>query len=479
MRSDFSIPPGHAAVASDDSTFNRSGADLRIASDTGLLFPLPDDELARISEEFKREATDSAIALAVGPPADLPRSRHPLAQSYIPPSSPAPILQPEPQYLVSPRPVFRTPSPSRTTVDRKRKRASTPEDEEETDAGNIAGPSAAVVGPSGSILRQVEASKNGGRLSAKRRRLLVQQQTWDHQMFPGAGPVPALPRADPQTRAPELSSQPAHSKGSLPPLIGTSQIQKESEVETSQVIGMLSQVVEQGESEDEEEPTGSIFPSFGMPRHSLPALTADNSQGTSAENAQSGVKTPAETQLPANVPVPVSEDVFGPVVLSVKANKISDRWPAAVSQKGVGVDVAISNSEHGTTAVSHKSTRFSLDGRAEKKGHKIFRKTPAKPKTRTSLRAIEAEDPFASEIEAESHDTLNPLPSPEKKRAAGTRTRKSKATPLAEPNPSEGEPPSISASGPPSKLRRGRSAASKPEAPTSKAPVRKSTRNRK
>ncbi|KAF9778720.1 hypothetical protein BJ322DRAFT_1114057 [Thelephora terrestris] len=484
MRSDFSVPPHHADLASDDSTFNRSGADLRIASDTGLLFPLPDEEFDRISKEFKREAMNNAAALAMGPPTNVPHPRHPLAQSYIPSSSPAATFQLVPQHLVPPRPVLRTPSPSRAVLNRKRKRVSTPEGEEEKDAGNIAGPSAAAVELDRSTLLQVEASINGGRVSAKRRRLLTHQPTWEHEMFPEAGRVPSLPHAGALTHASEPASQLAHKQGSLA-LIGTSLIQKDSEIEKSQVFKMLGGVVEQGESEDEEDPTGIIISSFGM-SHSFPALTADNGQGASTENTQSGLKlkTPqAKPQLSANAPVLSPEDVFGPVLLSVKANKISGNLPAAVSQNDMHGNNVVLNSEYETATASHKSTRFSLNGEAEDKEYKVFRKTPIRPRTGTSLRASEAKKALAAETEVERQDTLDPLPpSPKKKRAVGARARKLKTAPSVKPEPTinpEGGVPSISASNPPQKLRRGRSAAIKPDAPTVKAPVRKSTRNKK
>jgi hypothetical protein len=479
--SDFPVPPDHAAPASDDSTFNRSGADLRIASDTGILFRPSDEELARISEEFKREAMDTAAALSMRPPINPPHSRHPLAQSFIPPS-PNPHLHPEPQHLVAPRPVLRTPSPSRAVLGRKRKRVSASEDEEDKGAGSIAGPSTTAVQFNSKVPHQVEAREDD-EVSAKRPRLITRQPTWDFEMFVEAGYVPAPPRADPPTRdnSPAPPPQPACVQAS-PPSIGASLVQKEdSEIEKSQVVEMLSHGVDQGESEDEGEPIGTILAGLGESQRLLPALTADNTQATSTNNTQSEAETPAQSQTPAEALAPVPEDVFGPIVLSVKANKISDTLLAEVSQNDADREIVMSESEKETANVSSKSTRFSLDDRVEKDGHKVFRKTPIRP--RTSPRTTEAESLLAAEVEAESQDLLEPLPSPKKKRAIGARVRKPKATASIEPEPTihpEDRLPSVSASKPPSKLRRGRSRSVQPEVPAPpKTPVGKSTRGRK
>ena len=481
MRSDFTVPPDHAALRSDDSTFNRSGVDFRISSDTGLLFPPSEEELARISKEFKREAIDSAAEIATRPPVDPPRPRHPLTQSYVPSSSPGRISQPESQYLVLHHPAPRTPSPPRTVLGGKRKRVATPEDED-NDAGNVAGPSITAMRPEGNIFRQVAVRNNEDRVFPKRQRLITRQPTWDLQMFMEAGYVPVQPPADPPTRenSPEPSSQPAHRQAS-PPLIGTSQIQKEdSELENSQVVEMLSQGVEQGESEDEES-TRNILGSLGGSQRSLLALTAESTQATTPNNTQPEVETPSEPQIPAEAPVTVPEDVFGPIVLSVKANKISDMLPLEVPEKDTDGDAVMSDSEHETANVSSKSTRFSLDGKVEKKHHKVFPKTPIRP--RISLRAIEAENALAAEVEAEGQDMLNPLLSPKKKRAIGARARKPKPAPSTSAEPAvepEDGPLSASASKPPSRLRRGRSASVQPEVPAlPKTPVKRSTRSRK
>ena len=482
MRSDFTVPPNHAALRSDDSTFNRSGADLRIASDTGLLFPPSEEEFARISKEFKREVMDSATALTIQPPADPSRLRHPLAQSYVPSSSPGRVSQPAPHHLVFPLPVPRTPSPPRTVLGGKRKRVSTPEDEE-YDAGNVAGPSTIPLRPNATMLPQIAARNDEDRSSPKKRRLITHQPPRDSQMFVEPGYVPAQPRTEPPAREnfPEPSSQPAHKQVS-PPSNTTSQIQKEdSELEKSQVIEMLSQDVEQGGSGDEEESISDIFRGFGASQCSLPALTADNTQAPSPDNTKSGVKTPANSQVLAEVPASIPEDVFGPIVLSVKANKISDRLPAEVFKKGTDGDAVMSDSEHETANVSIKSTRFSVDDKVEERARKVFRKTPIRP--RTSLRVMEAEIALAAEAEAESRDMLNPLASPKKKRVIGARVRKPKPASSTEAEPTfdpEDGLPSISASKPPSKLRRGRSASVQPDGPAlPKTPVKRSTRDRK
>ena len=482
MRSDFPIPPDHAALVSDDSTFDRSGVDLRITSDTGLLFPPPEEELARISKEFKREVMDSSAALAMRPPVDPPRHNHPLAQSYVPSSSPNPVSQPVPQHLVIPHSAPRTPSPPRTVLGGKRKRVPTPEDED-NGIRNFFGPSLAAVRPNGNIFRQAAIGNNEDRVSPKRRRLITRQPTWDLQMFMEAGYVPVQPPADPPTRenSPEPSSQLAHRQASPPP-IPTSQIQKEdSEHEKSQVIEILSQAIEQGGSEDEEESTENILGGLDGSQRSLPALTAGNTQATSPNDTQSEVETPAEPQIPVEAPTSVPEDVFGPIVLSVKANKISDRLSLGVLEKGTDGDAFMSDSEHEASNVSSKSTRFSLDGKVEKKEHKVFRKTPIRP--RVSLRTIEAENMLAAEIEAENQDMLNPLFSPKKKRAVGARVRKPKPGPSTEAEPAVSPTnvfPSASTSKPPSKVRRSRSVSVQPEVPPlPKTPVKRSTRNRK
>lgn len=75
MRFGPPAPPNHAALAPDDSAFNRSGANLSIAFNTGMLFPLSKES---ISKEFKREALNAAATLAMGLPTNPPRCRrHP------------------------------------------------------------------------------------------------------------------------------------------------------------------------------------------------------------------------------------------------------------------------------------------------------------------------------------------------------------------------------------------------------------------
>ena len=470
IRSDLPAPPDHAALASDDSTFDRSGVDLRITSDTGVLRPPSDEEVARISREFKREAMDFAATLAVRPPTNPSRLRHPLAESYVP-SSPELGPQPEPQRLVVPHPIPRTPSPSRTVLAGKRKRIYTPaENEEHNDTGKATHPGA-------SATDQVEAANNEDkdRGSSKRRRLIARQPTWDFEMFAEADLVPDPPRADPPTRgnSPDPSSEPVHKQAS-PADTSASQIHKEdSELEKSQVLEMLSQVVEQGESEDEES-TGNILGGLSGSQHSLPALTADNTRATSIVNTQSELETPAESQAPAEVLAAVPEDVFGPIVLSAKADDISE-----VVEKDADGDVAMSGSGNEAGKLSSRSARFSVDGIAEKEEYKVFRKTPMRP--RTSSRVTQAENALATEVEAESQDVLKPLSSPKKKRAIGARVRKPKSSIEAEHTTNhENGLPSISASKPPSRARRGRSASVQPEVPAlPKTPARKSTRTRK
>jgi hypothetical protein len=232
-------------------------------------------------------------------------------------------------------------------------------------------------------------------------------------------------------------------------------VQKEdSEIERSQVIELLSQGVEQGESEDEEGSTENILAGLRESQHPLPALTVDNTQANSRENTESEVVTPAESQMPMEVPE-ASQDANGDVVILD-----SEREPAP--------------------NVSYKSARFSVDGKAEEGGHTVFRKTPG-PKA--SARKTEADGPLAAEVEDESQDEFKPLPLLRKKRAIGAQARKRKATPSttseAGVNLEDGLP-SISAGEPPSKLRRGRSASAQPEvAPRGENPVRKSTRSRK
>ena len=463
IQSDFPAPPDHTDLASDDSTFDRSGADLRITSDTGILRPPSDEEFTRISKEFKREAME-LTALATRPSTNPPRPLHPLAQSHIPSS-------PEPQPLVVPHPVPRTPSSSRTVLTGKRKRVSTFAEEENV-AENVAGPST-IFRPGIDVPRQIEAKDNEDR-PPKRQRLISYQPIWDSQTFPGASFVSNPPCTDPPARENPLDppSQPAHGQASPSPT-ATSQIQKEdSEIERSQVIEMLSQGAERVESEDEE-PTGNILGGLSESQHVLPALTPDDAQATSVSNTRSEVETPAESQVPADAPASIPEDVFGPVVLSAKAGKISD-----VFRKDADGDATMSDSGRVAAKISSKSTRFSFDGMAEKE-HKVFPKTPMR--LGTSLEAIQAGNVLPVDIEAESQDVLKPLSSPKKKRVLGARARKPKSLIEAEPtvNP-EGGLPSISANKPPSKRRRGRSASVQPEIPAPpKTPVKKSTRSKK
>ena len=427
MRSDFSAPPDHAALASDDSTFNRTGADLRIASDTGLLFPPSDQEFARITKEFKREAMDTAAALAMRPSSSVPCSLRPLAQSYIPSSSPGPILQSESQHLVSPRPVLHTPPP-RIGLNRKRKRLSTPEDEEDNNAGNIAGPITSVAQFNGDVPLRVKAEKPDERSPVKRRRLLTRQPSQDSQMFLAAGYAGshddgiADKRLDLISRQPSWDSQMFLEAGYAPPPPANPPTDG-NPIEPSR-----------GRSEGGIKPTAIIPAGLRVSQCSLPALIVGDNRATSMENAQLRLETPVKSQIPVGASGLVPGDVFGPVVFSAKASKISDRFPAERSKKDVD-GTAMSDSER--------------DG---------------------------------AEVEAESRDTVKPLCSPKKKRGTGARARKQKAIPSVEPDPAinpEDGLSSISASKRPLKLRRGRSAAVQPEDPLSKVPVRKSTRRRK
>ena len=465
----FPAPPDRVALGSDSSTFDRSGADLRSTSDTGALRLPSDEELARIS----KEAMDFASVLAMRPPADLPRPRHPLAQSYVP-SSPDPAPQSKPQHLVVPHTTSCSPSPSRTVLTAKRKRVSTHEEGEESDNGNVPDPSALVVHPGAGAAHQIEAGSNDDRLSPKRRRLIVRQPTRDFQMSSEVGFVPIPPQADPLAcdNSPEPSSQPVYGRVSPSPT-AISQVQKEdSDLEKSQVIEMLSQEVEQGESEDEE-PTGNLLDGLDESQPFLPALTPDDTQATSTVNTQSEVETPAESQVSAEVPTVTPEDVFGPIVLSTEADDTE-----AVEKDADG-DVIMSGSGHEGVKISSKSTRFSSDGKAEREEYKVFPKTPIRP--RTSLGVTQAENALAAEVEVESQDVLKPLSSPKKKRAIGARARKPKSSIGPEPvvDPENGLP-SASSSKPPSKVRRGRSASAQPEVPAlPKTPARKPTRSRK
>ena len=447
MRSDFAAPPDHAAIASEDSTFNRSGADLRIVSDPGFPFPPPGQQFSRLSKGFMRESMDTAVAHTTRPATNLPHSLHMLTQSYIPPPS-DPILQSVPQHLVPPLPVLRTPSPSRIVPSRKRKRFSSPEDEESEGVGNLTGPSAYVVQLNDSVLRRVKAREGHDRFSAKRRRLNT-PPNWDPQVLQETGSLPAPSRVNPPTResTPEPSPRPEHESGSLPPF-GPSPIQEEgSGIERPQDTTTLRQVVEQGESDDEGEPAGVTRPN---------------------------TETPAQFQVSAGALAFVQQDVFGPIVYSAKASKISDRLPAKAFEEEFVGDAVASSSKHKVTGASHKSTQFlSPNGKVEKKKFKVYRKTPIRP--RTSLRTIEAENGLVAEAKAEGWEC-----SPEGRRAARTRTRKQKVASPIEPaiDPEDGLP-SASVSGPPSKLRRGRSETVRPQVPLPKTPVRKSTRIKK
>ena len=353
-------------------------------------------------------------------------------------SFPEPDHQRESQLPEAPHPAPRLSFLNRFVFGLKRKGSpSLLSNEGDNDAGKVSG-SSAVVEP-----YQVRESEDT--VSVKRQRLVTRQPTWENSVEP--------------------SSQPEYRSASPPP-IHASQIQQEdSEDEKSRVIEMLSREVEQGESdEEEEESTGNIL--AGLWESQQP-LSADSAQMASTENKEPEVGSFAESQVPTQDPAPIPGDVLRPVVLSVGASKTQND-----PDEGV---VTISSEREAAANVSAKSTRFSIDDEAEEKEHKVFRKTPIKPKT--WLRARGAEDAIAAEVEAESRDTLIHFPpSKKKKRAVGAQARKRRASTKAE----VAGLPSISASEPPSNLRRGRSSPIQPESPTlQKAPIRRSARGRK
>lgn len=240
---------------------------------------------------------------------------------------------------------------------------------------------------------------------------------------------------------------------------------------------MLSRDVDQGESEDEGS-TGNILEGLGEPQRSLPALTADNTQSATPNETQSEVRTPTASLMP---PVAPPSDVFGPIVLSARANKISERLSMDVL-KDTGGSAVLSGSERGSANISSKSSksaRFSLDGRIEKEDHKVFRKTPVRPRASPSLWIKEAEQALSAEAQAESEDVAKPLSPPKKKRAIGARARGPRPTAsggIGTTTNHEDGLPSITDSQTPPKPRRGKSVAVQP---IPKTPVRKSTRNRK
>ena len=247
-------------------------------------------------------------------------------------------------------------------------------------AGKGVGPSA-VYPP-----HQVKDKEDG--VPVKRPRLFPPQSTWNFQMFPEANCVPAPSREDSQE--PPSQSQPAH-KPASPPSIPASQTQQEdSDLETSQVIELLSHGIDQ-ESEDEE-PTGNVLAGL-------------------RESAANG---------------------------------------------------------------SAKSIRFNIDDEVEEKMHKVYPKTPVKP--RSLRRVMEAEIALAAIAETESQDDPRPLLPPKRKRAVGARARKSRATPSTKATEVAGSASSET----PSKSRRGRSPPVQLEIPTpKKTPIRKSARGRK
>ena len=354
------------AIAYNHSTFDRPGADLKITPDAG-------------------GSADPVAALATRLPANPSRRHHPLAQSHIS-SSPGSAPQPESQYLVVSHSTPRAPSLSHNILAGKRKRVSTPEEEEELgNVGNIAGSSTAVV--------HTEARSNKDKGAPKRQRLIARQPILDPST-----------RADPSAGEGSLgSSKPAHGRA-FPSYIATPQIRKEdSGLQRSQVIEMPSQDVEQGEPED--------------------------GRGSGNGDTRPEART-AGSQVPAEVAATIPEDVFGPIVLSARANKISKAFGKDADSDG---GVVTSDSKYQTTKNSSKSTRLSFDNRVEKEEYKVFPKTPIRPRTPSG--ALQAEDALATEVEAESQDTPKPPSSPQKKRATGERARKPKASFPTEPEP--------------------------------------------
>ena len=371
-----------------------------------------------------------------------------------------------------PHPIPRTPSPPRRVLIGKRKRVPTPEEEEFDDVGNLAGPSTVFLQPN--ISHRDEARNNEDRVPPKKRRLMT-HQTLDSRMFSGPVFAPAPPYTNPPTSEGSLdpSSKSARRQAPLP-FLATSRVRKEdSELERSQAIEILSNDVEQGESGDEDESTGDILRGLSKSQQSLPALTADNTQASTTADTQPEVETPAESQVPTKVPASIPEDVFGPIVLSAKASKISK-----VLEKDTYTDrdLVVSYSKREATKSPSKSTQLSFSNIFEEE-HRVLSKPPIGPG------ALQTEDALATEVEAESQDVLNPLSPPKKKRAIGARARKPKSSfPIgagSAVNP-EDVLPSISAGKPPPKLRRGRSASVQPEAPAPpKTPAKRPTRSKK
>jgi hypothetical protein len=213
------------------------------------------------------------------PPNDTSRVRHSLAQSRT--TSPLhPVYKPELH------PVPRVPPPPGTVLGLKRKRASALDDDEvDNDTEKVVN----------DVPHQVEDEEGRGRV--KRRMFAA-----------AAGFVSDPPHVDPPTRenSPEPSSQPMHMLAS-PPSVHASQLQGEdSETERTQVIELLSQEVEQGGSDDEEEPTGNLLEGLWESQGSLPeASIADNAPGTSVppEVRGSGSGKPKVPGTPQNARV--------------------------------------------------------------------------------------------------------------------------------------------------------------------------------
>ena len=435
------VPPTHATAVSNGSPLESSGADPKTVSDTGISLHASHEEPIGASTESERDPTNADTAVSLQPLINPSNTHIPLAQYYAP-SSPGTMHQQEPQHPTTSYPIPCAPSPPHTILGVKRRRASTPGDAN----GAVGCASNAVANDS--FTHQMKGNEHGS--PVKRRRVITHQPDLDYRWVQEGGY--------------KGSSQPVHRKPSFPS-IPTSQLQNEdSDNERSQVIELLSQKIEQGESEDEEGSTENILAGLIESRHALPTLAAVKTRENSKKRAKPEAVTRTSIQK-------------GPIILSLNPNKFSDGLRAEVSQKDAGEDLANRDPES-TADISVKSTRFSVDDTVEKKVSRVFRKTPMKPKV---LR--KAEDISAAEDEVE----VKPLSLPKKKRAIGAQARKRKAAQstgkpeLVDVSPGN-ELPSISANRPEAASRpeRGKSSPTRPEAPTPpKGPVRRSTRVRK
>ena len=417
-----------------------------------------DDEV--VSYPHTTFVPGNSAGLALQPPTNPPRPRHPLAQSYVP-SSPGTVYHPEPQHTAAPQPAPRSPSPAPAVAGVKRKRVSTPEDGKvDRDTRKVLGPPTAAVQTDGSDLHQAKDGEGG--VPAKRPRLFTQQLDWNTQMFMDAGYIPASLYVDPPTRenTPEPSSQPVHMNASLPSIPSASQLQNEesedSDFEKSEVIELLSREVEQGESSEEEGSTENILAGLEESQHPLPGLTPDNTRENSTEKTESEIATPDEARALVELPEVFQGNVNGDVVISDSGSQVVAKAP---SLSGV---------------------RFNIGRETEKKRRKVFRKSPA---PEAFLRATRVEPEPTAEVKVESEDDVKPLPSVRKKRAIGPQARKRRAASSVAPEPvaDPGQAlPSISASDHPSEPGRGGSESGRPQGPSPRRnPPRRATRSRR